>query len=109
MSSLPFNCRLNKGYLEARVYFHGRRYSKHFGKDCREARVAAKGWIQSLEETIRLNKLGVSEPLVRVGFSQACDLFLKHWFDNDPKRSRCVIRNTHSVAGLLKDYFKNKP
>lgn len=108
MPSLPKNCRLNKGYLEARVYFQGRRYIKHFGMDCKEARIAAKGWIQELEEAIRLNKLGVQEPLVRIGFSQACDLFMKYWFECDPKRSRRVLSSTRSVANTLKAYFKDR-
>src|SRR5579862_6122618 len=99
MPLLPNNCRLNKGYLEARVYHQGKRYMKHFGKDCREARIAAKGWIQSLEETIRLNKLGVQEPLIRIGFSQAADLFYKYWYENDPKRSHNSI--------LIAKYFRN--
>lgn len=108
MPTLPSNCRINKGYLEARVYYHGRRYLKHFGKDCKEARIAAKGWIQSLEETIRLNKLGVQEPLKRLPFSQAADLFFKFWYEQELSRSHRSKLNAESFCRSLKDYFKDR-
>jgi len=109
MPPLPNKCRLNKGYLEARIFHHGRRYIKHFGRDCKEARIAAKGWIQSLEETIRLNKLGIQEPLRRLPFSQAADLFHKFWYELEPTRSRRSKLNAASFCKSLKDYFKDRP
>jgi hypothetical protein len=108
MPPLPANCRLNKGYLEARVYHYGRRYVKHLGKDCKEARIAAKGRIQSLEETIRLNKLGLQEPLTRLPFGQALDLFYKYWYELEPGRSKKSKLNAKSFCNSLKSYFKDR-
>lgn len=109
MPKLPSNCRINKGYLEGRIYFRGRKYVKHFGLDSPEARAAAADWVHSLKHQIRLNKLGVEEPLVRVRFGQAADLFYAHWYENDPKRSHLSKLNARSMRDILKAYFKDMP
>lgn len=109
MPKLLPNCRINKGYLEARIYHQGRKYSKHFGSDSPEARTAAADWIHQLKRQIRLNKLGVDEPLIRIPFSKAADLFYQHWYENDPKRSYSSKLNGRSMRDILKSYFKNMP
>ena len=109
MAKLPPNCRVKRGYLEARIFHQGKVYSNYFGPDSAEARAVAEEWVVSLKRQIRLNKLGAEEPLVRIRFSQACDIYLKHWFENDPKRSRLSKLNAQSMGRLLKAYFGDRP
>jgi integrase len=109
MPKLPRNYRINKGYGESRLMYRGRVYIKYLALDSPETRQAAQDWIHEMKKRIRLNKFEGEEPLMRLGFSRAADVFYELWYEKNPDRSHKARLNAQSVRDILKSYFKDQP
>lgn len=96
---LPKGVRLDRGYIQIRIFHDGEPYCKNFGLDCELARQLACIHLSEKRKEILMGKFGIDKPLERRRFADVAKLFATLWAKaKDPTGK--LKHNEHAIREL---------
>ena len=79
MKPLSKGIKLDKGYIQVRVFHRGRQYTKNFGRDCPFARQLAEIHLAEKRKEILMSKAGIAPELATKKFKEVANIFIHLW------------------------------